>query len=229
MESLLNSQKVKMLPVDKSEYQRIVVRRKHIWEDTLHRFKSGINFRKYIRVTFVGEPAVDDGGPFREFLRLLIGNIVMNNTLFDGDEDCRVPTSNMTELERHTYQHVGEMIAVSLIHGGPSPTFFAPSVVDYIVYGMKKVEPSVDEVPCKSIVRKLKEVCLYFYLRGILVILSVCLSLCQSGSVCTAVSGEEGSQDLIYGHKRCGGGGGVCKEVQTSVAFGVASVAFLVQ
>ena len=50
------------------------------------------------------------------------------------------------------------MIAVSLIHGGPSPTFFAPSIVDYMVYGMQKVKPSVDEIPCKNIQRKLKEV-----------------------------------------------------------------------
>ena len=49
------------------------------------------------------------------------------------------------------------MIAVSLIHGGPAPSFFAPSVVDYIVYGMKKVKASVNEVPCSNIVKKLKK------------------------------------------------------------------------
>ena len=68
VETILHRQKVKMLPVDRSEYQRIVVRRKHLWEDALRHFRSGINFQKYIRITFVGEPAVDDGGPLREFL-----------------------------------------------------------------------------------------------------------------------------------------------------------------
>jgi len=32
-----------------------------------NRFKCGIDFSKYIHVSFVGEPAVDEGGPLREF------------------------------------------------------------------------------------------------------------------------------------------------------------------
>ena len=147
-----------MLPVDKSQYQRIVIRRPKIWEDTLNSFQSGINFRKYIRVTFCAEPAVDDGGPLREFLRFLMGSIATNNHLFCGSEDCRVPTPNVMELHKRTYYHVGGMIAVSLIHGGPSPSFFSPAVVDYMIYGMKKVNASVDEVPCPIILKKLKEV-----------------------------------------------------------------------
>lgn len=77
-----------MLPCDKSQYQRFVVRRKHLWEDALQRFQLGINFSKYIRVTFLHDPAVDDGGPMREFLRLLMGRIATNNCLFSGGEDC---------------------------------------------------------------------------------------------------------------------------------------------
>ena len=123
IDAILHRQKVKMLPVDRSEYQQIVVRRKHLWEDALHHFQSGINFRKYIRITFVGEPAVDDGGPLRDFFHRLMGAIATNNCLFHGEEDCRVPVPNVTALEKCTYQYVGEMIAVSLIHGGPSPTF----------------------------------------------------------------------------------------------------------
>ena len=64
------------------------------------------------------------------------------------------------ELEKRTYQHMGEMIAVSLIHGGPAPSFFASTVVEYTVYGLKKVKASVFEVPYSDIVKKLKEVSL---------------------------------------------------------------------
>ena len=158
VETILHRQKVKMLPVDRSEYQRIVVRRKHLWEDALRRFRLGINFQKYIRITFVGEAAVDDGGPLREFLHRLMGAIANNNCLFHGREDCRVPTPNVTALEKRTYQYIGEMISVSLIHGGPSPPFFAPSVVDYIVHGMTKVTATIGEVPDDNIRRKLEEV-----------------------------------------------------------------------
>lgn len=50
-----------------------------MWEDALKKFQYGINFNQYIKVTFVGEPGVDDGGPLREFLRLLMGAIGTNN------------------------------------------------------------------------------------------------------------------------------------------------------
>ena len=160
VEAVLRRQKAKMLPVNKSDYQRIVVHRKHLWDDALHRFKSGIDFHKYIRVTFVGEPAVDDGGPLREFLHLAIGAIATSNSLFHGREDCRIPTPNQAELEKRTYQYVGEMIAVSLVHGGPAPLFFAPSVVDYIVHGISKVKSTVNEVPNQRIKNKLEMVSL---------------------------------------------------------------------
>lgn len=63
IESILLNQKNKYLPVESSQYQRIIVRRKHIWEDALHRYRVGIDFHKYIHITFFGEPGVDAGGP----------------------------------------------------------------------------------------------------------------------------------------------------------------------
>lgn len=158
VEDLIGRQRVKNLPIDKSDAQRIVVRRNHLWEDTLKRFQAGLNFRKYIRVLFVGEPAVDDGGPLREFLHLLMGEIATNNSLFCGQEDCRVPLPNMLGLEKLTFKHIGEMIAVSIIHGGPAPNFLAQSVVDYLLYGIRKVRTTIEEVPCATMRTKLYEV-----------------------------------------------------------------------
>ncbi len=155
---LLQLQRARKLPVDTSLYQRVVVRRRHLWQDALHRFKCGMDFTKYIRVAFVGEPAVDEGGPLREFLHLLMGSIATNNALFSGREECRVPASNLPELDKNTYVHVGEMIAVCLVHGGPAPAFFAPSVADYILHGMQKVRGMVSEVPSLEMGDKLQEV-----------------------------------------------------------------------
>ena len=151
------------MPVDSSRYQRIVVRRKHLWEDSLHKFRSGIDFHKYIHVTFVGEPAVDAGGPLREFLHLLMGEIASNNSLFSGDDKHRVPIPNMSALEKETYCYVGQMIAVSIIHGGPAPTFLAPSIVDYILKGIRGVNPEVKEVPNVQVRNKLEEVSIVAY------------------------------------------------------------------
>ena len=160
--TMLQRQKTKFLPVDTSDYQRVVVRRRHIWTDALRQFKSGINFQKYIRIRFVGDPAVDEGGPMREFLNLLMGAVANNDSLFQGQNEYRVPLPNVSELEKQTYKYIGQMFAVSLLYGGPSPTFLAPSVVNYLVYGLSRVQADVYEVPNAAIQNKLKKVSLRF-------------------------------------------------------------------
>ena len=134
-------QRIKYLPVDKDRYTRIVVRRKHLWEDAM----GYLDERKYVRVTFIGEPAVDEGGPLREFFYLLIVEITRNSMIFSGDER-RVPRHCV--LER-TYYCVGKVLALSLMHGGSAPHFLARTVVDYIFYGMADANPF--DVPDKSI------------------------------------------------------------------------------
>lgn len=70
------------------------VRRKHIWKDALNKFQRGFDVSKQIQVTFLGEPAVDAGGPLREFFRLLLSEIAANGTLFYGAENARLPCHN---------------------------------------------------------------------------------------------------------------------------------------
>ena len=73
--------------------------------------------------------------------------------------------------------------------------FFAPSVVDYIVYGMKKVKASVNEVPCSNIVKKFKEVsqlCVCACMRicqcvCVYVCVCVCMCMCQCACACVCV------------------------------------------
>ena len=128
------------------------MRRKHVFEDALHRFKSGLDLKKHVCVTFVGE-----GGPLREFLFLLMGQIARNNSLLCGSETKRVPQHNMHELGKRTYYFIGMMIAASLIHSGPAPAFFTGAVADYIVYGKVKAAP--EDVPDNVIREKLRRVC----------------------------------------------------------------------
>ncbi len=45
--------------------------------DTMHVLRTmKINMSLYLRVTFVGEPAIDDGCHMREYMRLLIADIM---------------------------------------------------------------------------------------------------------------------------------------------------------
>ena len=52
---------------------RIKVRRSHVWEDASLKLRrcSESDLNKLIKVQFVGEPAVDEGGPRNEFFSLL--------------------------------------------------------------------------------------------------------------------------------------------------------------
>lgn len=155
---LLKQQRVKELAVDNNTYQRVIVRRKHIWQDSLKAFQRKLDFSQYIRITFVGEPAIDEGGPIREFLHLLMQAIANHNDLFRGKDYNRLPCPNVFALQKDTYKYVGQMIAVSLIHGGPAPSFLAPSAVEYITYGLQKVKGRPEDVPDDVIQSKLIKV-----------------------------------------------------------------------
>eukprot|EP00731_Ephydatia_muelleri_P019420 Em0012g245a len=58
--------------MDGREPIRITVRRSDVWLDAVQEAKTkGINGLSPLKVTFLGEPSIDAGGPRREFFRLL--------------------------------------------------------------------------------------------------------------------------------------------------------------
>lgn len=86
-EQLLHMQRTQMLPADRSQFQRVIVHRRHLFQDALW-LPIGNELSRHIHVTFVGEPAMDERGPLRELLHLLMTAIAANNQLFQGKEDC---------------------------------------------------------------------------------------------------------------------------------------------
>ncbi len=52
---------------------------------------------------FIGESAVDDRGPLREYLYMVMVAILRNESLFCGSDDNRVPRHNVVELEKKTF------------------------------------------------------------------------------------------------------------------------------
>lgn len=73
---------------------RLTVRRSNIFEDALQALKIGFDETKQLRVSFWNEPAVDDGGPRREFFMLLLGAIANNGSLLDGPPERRILRHN---------------------------------------------------------------------------------------------------------------------------------------
>ena len=65
---------------------------------------------------------------------------------------------NVIELNKKTYFHIGQILSISLVHGGPAPSFFAEPVADYILYGLEKVKVSIADMQDRAIKRKLQKV-----------------------------------------------------------------------
>ena len=64
-------------------------------------------------------------------MRLLMGALVMQSHLLAGSTSRRVPLHNVLAVQKRDFHMVGNIIVLSLTQGGPAPTFFSPSVVDY--------------------------------------------------------------------------------------------------
>ena len=137
---------------------RLVVRRKHVFDDALHRVKSNLDVNKRLKITFVDEPAVDAGGPLREFFHLLLSSIAQNDRLFSGPPQARSPSHNVAELQQRTFFYIGVFFALSIMHGGPAPMFLSSAVADYIVYGVQRVKATIADVPNPHIQQLLKKV-----------------------------------------------------------------------
>jgi len=202
IQDVVQPHRMQVLYEDKFESHRITVRRGHILEDAISSIRGGFDEKKHIRVSFLGEPAVDEGGPRREFFMLVLGAIANNGSLLQGPADRRVLRHNTSAFQvcigscglsfvheqyilyaifcliccniymcnnvtttfhvekiiwniylefqfpqDELYLYVGKFIALSILHGGPGPVFFAPVIVDYLFGGMSMVKPEVADVP----------------------------------------------------------------------------------
>ena len=142
---------------DEEDEERITVRRSHIWEDTLRALRRNLDLRKVIKVTFLGEPAIDDGGPRREYLRLLM-KTVSQHPLLTGPPLRKVMVHNTLALQKQYYRYLGEAIVLSVTQGGPGPMCFAQSVVDYLQGGIERVTPRIEDIPNDNIQELLRRV-----------------------------------------------------------------------
>ncbi|XP_062870183.1 G2/M phase-specific E3 ubiquitin-protein ligase-like [Trichomycterus rosablanca] len=116
---------------------QINVCRDRILESSLHAFKRRrFNPAAKLDVVFVDEDeksegAVDEGGPTREYLRLLMRAILQSN-IFEGHEEDRRLALDTKALESKLYTWIGKMISVCLVHGGIGPHFFSERLYQQI-------------------------------------------------------------------------------------------------
>ena len=72
--------------------------------------------------------------------------IQQSNALFQGPENQRVPRHNLQLLSSQQFVDVGKFFALSILQGGPTPAFLAPSVARYLLSALKELKPSPDEI-----------------------------------------------------------------------------------
>ncbi|XP_050401791.1 G2/M phase-specific E3 ubiquitin-protein ligase-like isoform X1 [Patella vulgata] len=106
-----------------------------------------------LSVKFSGENGIDDGGPSRELLQLLMSSI-KDSQVFQGSE-CKMLCPDIPSEERDDYRLFGKIISYSVIHRGPVPRFFSGILYDLIAFG--SCEPKLDDIVDYQIREQIKE------------------------------------------------------------------------
>ena len=140
--------------------QRINVRRSNLLEDALCQFRRhNLDVERRFSVRFLGEPAVDTGGPRREFFRLFLQEMKTTACLFEETQDGLIFAHNVAALSHGDFRIIGKILALSILLGGSPPACFIPPVADEIVYGEVKCSLPTTLISDSDIVDKLLQVC----------------------------------------------------------------------
>ena len=83
-----------------------------------------------VRVIFAGEGAVDDGGPFREFLRLPMQNLPNFSRMVFSEENQFFFTASPVDVADKCYYKLGQLSALSILTLSRGPHCFHDNLVD---------------------------------------------------------------------------------------------------
>ena len=145
METVLRRFENEKISEDDS-YQIIRMRRKHLWQDTLRAVtKTGFRCNARLKVSFIGE-AGNEGGPLREFLRVMIYQISDHCGVLQGPDDRKTFLNNPLLLEKGAYYCAGVVSGISLQQGGPGLHCLADSTYAYFLGGPSSAAPELDDV-----------------------------------------------------------------------------------
>ncbi|XP_048218787.1 G2/M phase-specific E3 ubiquitin-protein ligase isoform X2 [Perognathus longimembris pacificus] len=130
----------------KKKTERLYINKANIWNSAIDELKN-FNPSYTIEVSYVNEN--DDFGKEclgskQEFLSLLMHHLA-NSSLFEGSLSKNL-SLNSQALEENLYYEAGKMLAISLVHGGPSPGFFSKTLFNCLVYGPENTEPVLEDV-----------------------------------------------------------------------------------
>ena len=85
------------------------------------------------------------------FFCLSLAAATSDATLFSGKLQCRVPIHNASAVVQKSFVHVGWLISMAIIQGGPGPACLAPWVYSYLCYGLEGTSLTISDVPSPDV------------------------------------------------------------------------------
>ena len=116
--------------INHTEISKFNMSRGHLWEGAVRGLKrKSFSPANKISVKYtddfgIAEGAFDSGGPMREFFTLII-DWMASPQLFCGSERQKYLSVNANYLSNDYYFYVGQLIAISTVHGGPGLRCFS--------------------------------------------------------------------------------------------------------
>jgi hypothetical protein len=146
----------KIIPTSEVAPRRISISRDHLLSDSITIFKAqDFDYKIPVRVVFEGEPAVDGGGPKREYFSLLLQSLVSPCCpirLFEGRDSIVLPMHNMDALRAGMFKVAGRMITTSVVNGGPGFPYLPSVLYSYFITPSGEIEKVLSEITKDDVV-----------------------------------------------------------------------------
>ncbi|MEQ2245521.1 hypothetical protein ILYODFUR_028879, partial [Ilyodon furcidens] len=143
---------------------RFNIVRRNVW-DGASRAMDRSNFapEKKVDVKFtddygISEGAVDNGGPAREFFRLCLHEIKDRIGIFEGPSNSKILTCNSKAMKDNGYYYAGQIMAMSIGHGGHSPCFLSGLLYDCLHKGPDNIKVALEDIPDEDIKSKVMDI-----------------------------------------------------------------------
>ena len=143
--------------VDNEKNIKFVLRLRYAFKDSMKKMRMHFKLEKDlvpISVEFVGESAIDDGGPRRELFTTVFDEA--KDFVLTGPEKQYTLQHDVHKNENKDFYYFGKFIALSLLHGGPGPHNFSRPLTQFIL-GLEP-ELQVDQVPDYDVQEQLKQI-----------------------------------------------------------------------
>jgi hypothetical protein len=126
-----------------TERLNIYVQRSKVWKQVLNEMQDNTVKTTQMKVEFIGEPAVDTGGPTREMFSIVFKQ-VSESGVTRGEPPNITFMHDQQALNNSHYKVLGQLVALSLLKCGTGPHFFCPILANYIV--SKEYKPMSSEL-----------------------------------------------------------------------------------